>query len=158
MILYFRMPSLSPLVEYMIFGETYDVSVIHNLLHYGSEVNIKEPRCRIKIVDKYGVLDPLKKLNSPENDELFEVLVNAAGVFNIMDIERQEGLSEERRAILLSEACVPRRLKHQARIQIRRCLSIPVPENIDKLPLPRIIKEYLLYQRWDESCIPPKDE
>ena len=145
---YFRLPSLAPIVEYLKYGEKFEVTVVQKLLHYGSEVNIRQPRERIRILDKYGVVEHMHRLE--DYNDVFEILVNAAGVFNIKDIERELSLPERMKTILMREGCKPRRLKHQTRLEIRRLLKVPIPDQIESLPFPRLIKDYLSYQIWDK--------
>ena len=145
---FFRLPSLAPIVEYLKYAEKFEVSVLQQLLQHGSEVNIKQPRERIRIIDKYGIVDHLNRLEN--NDEVFDMILNVAGVFNIKDIEKNYSLPENMRTVLIREGCKPRKLKHQIRLQIRRLLKVPIPDQIERLPLPRLIKDYLLYQMWDE--------
>ncbi len=137
---------MAPIVEYLKYGENFEVSVFQQLFHYGSEVNFRQPRERIKILDKYGAVEHIHKLTS--HHDVFEMLVDVAGVFNVNDIEGEESISDDMKAALLTAASTPRRLKHQIRIQIRRLLR--VPNQIELLPLPRLIKDYLLYQLWED--------
>ena len=139
---------MAPIVEYLKFAEKFDVTVLQLLLQHGSEVNIKQPRERIRILDKYGIIEHLARVEN--GSDVFDMLVNVAGVFNIKDIEKEYALPENMRRTLLREGCKPRRLKHQTRLKIRRLLKGPIPDQIELLPLPRLIKNYLLYQIWDE--------
>ena len=143
----FRLPSLVPIVEYLKYADKFECKVLQLLLQYGSEVNIRQPRERISILDKYGAVEHMQRLEN--NSDFFEMLVNVAGVFNIKDIEKEYSLPETMKTVLIREGSTPRRLKHQIRIQIRRLLKVPIPDQIEQLPLPRIIKDYLLYQMWD---------
>ena len=138
---------MAPVVEYLKYADKFECKVLQLLLQYGSEVNIRQPRERIKILDKYGAVEHMQRLES--NSDFFEMLVNVVGVFNIKDIEKEYSLPETMKTVLIREGSTPRRLKHQIRIQIRRLLKVPIPDQIEQLPLPRIIKDYLLYQMWD---------
>ena len=144
---FFRLPSLAPIVEYLKYADKFECKVLQLLLQYGSEVNIRQPRERIRILDKYGAVEHIQRLEN--NSDFFEMLVNVAGIFNIKDIEKEYSLPEIMKTVLIREGSTPRRLKHQTRIQIRRLLKVPIPDQIELLPLPRIIKDYLLYQMWD---------
>ena len=118
------------------------------LLQYGSEVNIRQPRERIRILDKYGAVEQIYRLEN--HIDVFQMLVSVVGVFNLKDIEIESSIPDNMKVTLCGEGSIPRRLKHQARLQIRRQLKVHIPDKIELLPLPRLIKDYLLYQVWDD--------
>ena len=76
-------------------------------------------------------------------------MLESAEAFSIASIKRCSLLSNAQREVILRSAMSPRQLKHTVRIVVRHLLGDigqNVIEKIDLLPIPALIKRYLLYE------------
>lgn len=79
-----------------------------------------------------------------------DLLIEASEVFDKAEIEGdRSGMTAEQIGILTTEAECPRSLAHLCRLRIRRRLRLPIPPEIQKLPLPEYFKKFLLYDSID---------
>lgn len=139
-------PYLSPLTEYMKNIEnTEDFSIVELLVRHGAEVHFSSSgldRELRRLRDPFSILPYCHSLeNFPE---IFDMLINLANKYCPLLIHANEKLSEEMKDSLLYLGTRPRELKHQVRVMLRQKLSPGLPENVEKLPLPAILKTYIL--------------
>ncbi|KAK7505101.1 hypothetical protein BaRGS_00003671, partial [Batillaria attramentaria] len=139
-------PYLSPLSEYlrnMDTGARYDV--VNLLLKYGAKVHFRVSTTSTRLMDPHGVLSYLSGVK--DKDDVMDLLCTAATHFDSAAIATCRGLTSVQKGLLLSLASAPRDLKHLVRMAIRDWLSSQrLPEAVDALPLPAIMKNYLLMQ------------
>ncbi|RWS27636.1 Ankyrin repeat domain-containing protein 50-like protein [Leptotrombidium deliense] len=96
-----------------------------------------------------GILKSLHRLHSGTHDEVLQLILDAAETYNASAIKRCSLLNDSQREFLLEHALQPIALKHMTRLIIRHALGNTGPYVIDKindLPVPQLMKMYLLYE------------
>src|SRR2546429_6429092 len=93
--------------------------------------------------DPNGMLRTLLRIHN--NRELFSLLLDAGERYNLQSVDRLP-LPIRPRLELLSVASNPLSLKHLSRLATRQHLTDVTPENIQTLPIPSRLKEYLLFK------------
>lgn len=139
-------PYLSPLVEYLRnMQDGVKLEVVKLLIKYGAKVHFRVSTTSTRVMDPYGVLTYLSGVQ--DKDDVMELLTSAATQFDAAAIVPFRGLTSQRKATLLNIASAPRDLKHLTRMALRNWLSTRcLPEAVNALPLPVIMKNYLLMQ------------
>ncbi|WAQ97595.1 ANK3-like protein [Mya arenaria] len=139
-------PYLAPITEYFKnIGNSEDFSIIKMLLCNGAKVHfcsseIESSRRR----DPFSIL-PYCHCLSGHYDTFFYVL-DAAAKFNPMAVYVSPNISESMKDQLLLAGTRVLNLKHLTRLTIHARLGTGIPDKVMKLPLPEIIKSYLLYK------------
>ncbi|XP_013415736.1 ankyrin repeat and KH domain-containing protein mask-like [Lingula anatina] len=141
----YAIPGLTPLVEYLANAEIPEYEIVHLLVKHGARVHFKIPTKMLRLLDPYGVLKHLVSIQTKPN--ILNLLVEAAECYDTEKILRDRSYPEMQRAILSSACVTPASLKHQSRIIIRRHLyELPISNPIKQLPLPPLLKSYLLFE------------
>ncbi|GAB6022717.1 hypothetical protein CHUAL_006813 [Chamberlinius hualienensis] len=134
-----------PLGEYANLNSKPEVKVVELLLRYGASVILKS-----QYHDPKGILKALPRLAGFPH--VFDVFLEAAESFHLPAIRRARNFVPEQKQMLLRVAETPLQLKHQSRLFLRRQLlskvtrGVTLPQRIQQLPLPQLIKMYLLYE------------
>ncbi|XP_064616268.1 ankyrin-1-like [Liolophura sinensis] len=137
-------PCLSPITEYLInVSEEVSYEVIQTLLKYGARVTFKPASRILRMRDPFGILQYVSNLIT--KPDILELLLNAAVSFDVAAIARSRGAVAEVKDLLMLHASTPRPLKHLIRLELRMILAPDLPNKISLLPLPTILKSYLLF-------------
>lgn len=129
-----------PIGEYFNSSETPDPEIVQLLLRYGARVVLKA-----QLQHPLGILKTVHRLN--ETPDVFDTVLDASESFNVSSIKRSLLLSDEQREKLLDLANTPLTLKRQMRILIRGYMGFgEVSKKVETLPLPKVLKMYLLFQ------------
>ncbi|XP_060062594.1 ankyrin-1-like [Ylistrum balloti] len=137
-------PCLSPLTEY-IKNNRYDIEydIIHLLIKYGGRVSFQGDMTVFRLKDPFGILNHV--MNVEAEKDIFMLLIEAASAYDLSDITSADMLLSSDKKLLKKTARKPRELKHLVRLLIREHFSSHLPEKVQKLPLPKLIKSYLLF-------------
>ncbi|XP_064649084.1 ankyrin-2-like [Lineus longissimus] len=138
----YDLPSLTPLYEYFVYQRKPSLDITQLLLRYGARISFRQATRNCLIKDPFGFLTHFPKLL--EREELLDLILSASESFSPSAIIVSPDLKDEEKGILLSLA-VPVRLKHLARLSIRTATGLVFPEKVERLPLPTLLKSYLLY-------------
>jgi ankyrin repeat protein len=138
----YDLPSLTPLYEYYVYQRPPTLEITKLLLKYGARISFRQPTRNCLIKDPFGFLTHFPKLLRWEG--LLDLFLSASEAFSPQAITKSNDLKDVEKGILLSLA-VPVRLKHLARLSIRNATGLVFPHKVDKLPLPTLLKSYLLY-------------
>jgi len=133
------MPLKTPLGEYLSCNTELDRTVIRLFLKFGAKIVLKS-----QFRDPHGILNCLENLS--QDDELLRETLATAEDFDPPIIRRCAALSSSQKEYVLSLSRNPRSLKHQTRIFLRQQLGKELPKCVDKLDLPRILVQYLLFE------------
>lgn len=150
-------PFLSPLTEYMR-CETEEVQydVIHALILYGARVHFCAASTSSRAKDPHGILHCVQYLkNKPE---VFHLLISASKVFDADSIKVYSSLSPEQRFTLLDVADSPRDLRTLTHLFLRDHLKSKLVQCVRVLPLPRLVKQFLLFNPTSGFVDSPKRE
>lgn len=131
-----------PLGEYIAANQSPDPDVIHMLLKYGACVVLKS-----QFSDPRGILKSLRYLS--QETDVFNILLNGAQSFNVGAIRRSISLTDVQKMVLIDRAQNALPLKHQVRLLLRTLVqrdSRTLPQLVNELPLPTLLKAYLLYE------------
>jgi hypothetical protein len=96
-----------------------------------------------------GILKVMHRLHLSISSDVMNLILEAAEAFSISSIKRCSLLSNSQRELILKAAMNPISLKHLVRVTVRHFLGDighSVIEKIDLLPIPALIKRYLLYE------------
>ena len=142
----FSEPCLSPLTEYLQnIGATEGFTLLLTLIRNGARVHFTTP-----LYGSYRRPNPFCVLNfahcMQNFVEMFEFLVLAGSRYDVLSIHANENYALNFKEFLLEVARSPRELKHQCRILIHQVLLPHIPNKIPLLPIPNLIKSYLLYK------------
>ncbi|XP_050393500.1 ankyrin repeat and SOCS box protein 3 [Patella vulgata] len=141
-------PCLSALTEYLRIqdGETITYDVVHLLIKHGAKVHFKGQSSPARLKDPFGILHYMSNLK--DKDDIFSLLAVSAQLFDLPAIQRYSGLLDWQRRLLISLSSAPRSLKHLVRQSIRQMFLQQIPKLVNDLPVPSIIKQYLLYEHY----------
>lgn len=130
-----------PLGEYFNSVEIPDLEVVQLLLRYGAKVILKA-----QLQHPLGILKTLHRLGLAPG--VFDAVVDASEAFNVASIKRSLLLSDDQRQSLLEHASQPLTLKRQSRVRLREWMGVgkELMKKISCLPIPRVLKMYLLYE------------
>ncbi|XP_054163156.1 ankyrin-1-like [Oppia nitens] len=133
-----------PMGEYFNSSETPNCEIIRLLLKYGARIIIKA-----QIANPIGILKVMHRIHLNISLDIMNLVLEMAESFSIASIKRCSLLSNSQREVILKTAVNPIPLKHTVRMEVRRLLGNYghiVIEKIDLLPIPALIKKYLLYE------------
>lgn len=94
------------------------------------------------VTDAFGVLNYLGHVK--DREDVYHVLVNNASAFDRDRIGTSRHLTPLQKMQLLRLACTPLPLKQLVRLALREALSPGLPLRVESLPLPTVVKNYLL--------------
>lgn len=138
---------LSPLTEYIKNNRTdIEYDVIHLLIRHGAKVTLRGDMTVFRMKDPFGILNHI--LHVEHDKELFLLLLNAASTYDLSDIDKAEMLMASDKRLVKDKGRNPRELKHLIRLLLRNSLTPHLPEKVNDLPLPKIIKSYLLFDHY----------
>ncbi|KAL5011658.1 hypothetical protein ScPMuIL_010209 [Solemya velum] len=138
-------PSSTPLIEYLKnVGENVDFDVVLLLVKYGARLTFDVDIVGYKVFEPFGVLNYIPDIC--HRSEVMGLLTEAAEKFNVQAIQTCQRLETCYKKLLLRIGVLPRDLKHILRLHVRRNYRTNLPENVDRLPLPPILKQYLLFE------------
>uniref|UniRef100_A0A2C9L2L0 SOCS box domain-containing protein n=1 Tax=Biomphalaria glabrata TaxID=6526 RepID=A0A2C9L2L0_BIOGL len=141
-------PFLSPLTEYMrCETDQVDYDVVHVLILYGARVHFRAASTASRAKDPHGILHCIQHLK--KKPEVFHLLVSASTVFDVDSIQAYSSLSPDQRYILLSVCGGPRDLRTLTHLYLRSYLKRTFQESVKKLPLPAMVKQFLLFNPSD---------
>ncbi|XP_069131064.1 ankyrin-1-like [Argopecten irradians] len=137
-------PCLSPLTEY-IKNNKYDIEydIIHLLIRHGARVTFQGDMTVFRLKDPFGILN--YAMNVETEKETFMLLIEAASSYDLPDINTADLLLASDKKLLKKMAGKPRELKHIVRLHLRDHFPSYLPEKVQELPLPKLIKSYLLF-------------
>lgn len=138
-------PYLAPITEYFKnIGNNEDFSIVEILITNGAKVHFCSSEMDMKRRrDPFSILPYAHCMRS--NSAIFHLVLTAADKFNPLAIHLTDNLSEDMKNTLLLMAAQPPELKHLVRKAVH-CLLFPkMPEKVKHLPIPNILKSYLLY-------------
>ncbi|PAA59547.1 hypothetical protein BOX15_Mlig009209g2 [Macrostomum lignano] len=137
-------PCLPPLVEYLGCNEELDAFTVYLLVQFGAKINLCQGACGYTLLDRYGVQGHLSRvLNNPENAQLAELLLSAAVKVDRAAIAKMSRIGPEQKALVFSLTSTS--LMRLCRVLIRDRLPAPLPKSVGELPLPTVLKNYLLF-------------
>jgi ankyrin repeat protein len=146
--------SPSPIVRYLeVPRESYDFNLVHNLIKYGAIVHMtstgSDPN---RVRDPFDVLGGL--VNVQNDERILDILYSATEVlFLDMSLYSRDAHSRVlwrlAREGLSRAANSQRGLKNSIRLLLRQVLrnrGSPLPVEVERLPLPSILKSYILFE------------
>lgn len=137
-------PYLPPLTEYLKLNEEEaDFEIVSLLVKYGAKVSFRGTKGMMHVRDPHGVLNLVKKFSS--KDDILRLLVDAAFYFDVDTIKNHDLLAPEAKQYLVALGNSPRGLKHLIRMSIHALLNTCLPSKVQRLPLPLLLKSYLLF-------------
>lgn len=114
-----RGPLLKPPIgEYFNATEQPEAAIIRKLLKYGAQIVVKA-----QVHNQIGILKVLNRLELEKDEEVIDLILEAAESFNIAGIKRCTLLNEELRKRILAIATKPQPLLHQCRLLVRKLLT-----------------------------------
>ncbi|KAH9488197.1 hypothetical protein Btru_064813 [Bulinus truncatus] len=148
-------PFLSPLTEYMrCKTDQADYDVVHALILYGAKVHFRAASTASRAKDPHGILHCVQHLK--KKPEVFHLMVSASTVFDVDSVQAYSSLSPDQRFTLLSVSAGPRDLRTLTHLFLRDCLKGRFQDVVKRLPLPSIVKLFLLFnpsERYREKNI-----
>ncbi|KAG8183957.1 hypothetical protein JTE90_005188 [Oedothorax gibbosus] len=132
-----------PIGEYFNSCDHPTVDVVRLLLCYGARIVIKS-----QIHHPLGILKSVHRLHPESHPEVLDVVLDAAESYSAASINRSLLLTDQQRQVLLEHALTPPPLKHLLRVFIRNTFGFgpPVIKRIQHLPLPWLVKKFLMYE------------
>ncbi|GBM70702.1 Ankyrin-1 [Araneus ventricosus] len=132
-----------PIGEYFNSCDNPTVEIVRLMLYYGAKVVLKS-----QIHHPLGILKSVHRLHPETHEDVLDVLLDAAESFSAASINRSLLLTDPQRSLLLQHALTPLSLKHILRLFIRNTFGVgpTVIKRIQCLPLPWLVKMYLLYE------------
>lgn len=144
-------PTSTPLIEYLKnVGDNVDFDVVLLLVKYGARLTFDIDVMGYRMFDSFGVLNYIPDIC--HQSQVMGLLTEAAEKFNVKAIKNCQGLDTCYKKLLVRIAGFPRELKHTLRLHFRRRYTTNLPGNIERLPLPAILKQYLLFEVPFESA------
>lgn len=139
-------PYLAPLVEYLKnIGSSENFSIVELLIKNGALVHFSSNELDVERKrDPYSVMPYCQCL--AQYCDIFELLLTAAGKFSPLAIHATENVPDGMKDQLLWTGTRPRELKHLSRLVVYSTLGTDIPDKIEQLPLPQLLKCYLRYQ------------
>ena len=156
-------PFLAPLTEYLRWGvglsgdrlnwdddtedrfppEKIRYSIVHALLLYGAKVHFCAASTASRTKDPHGILHSVQFLR--EAPDVFKLLVSAATKVDLESVQAYSSLTEEERTVLLAVGNGPRDLRTIVHLFLRDYFRPNFPGCISALPLPEVVKRFLLF-------------
>lgn len=138
-------PSLSSLSEYLQnFAELSQYECVHMLIKYGARVNFRGASVRYRLQDPFGILKYLPYI--AQKWDIVELLMDAAWTYDPELIKKHGSILTSQRKAILEVAMMPRSLKQIIRLLIRQVLTPSLPNKVELLPLPPLLKCFLLFE------------
>lgn len=143
-------PFLAPLTEYLrCVTDEVEYDIVHALIVFGAKVHFRAASTSSRARDPHGILHCVQYLKP--KPEVLHLLVEAATGFDVDSIRAYSSLSSEQKDILLSVATGPRSLRTIIHLFLRDYLKPKFLENVAGLPLPDIVKHYLMFHPSNSS-------
>ena len=136
-------PCSSPLTEYLKNTTEPEELFVKLLIQYGASVKFCCDMTLFKVTDPFGVLNYLPKVT---NTHILTMLLEASCLFDKEAIRNLERIPLTTKKTIMDHAERPRDLKQLVRLAIRNDLSDDIPHKIRQLPLPSILKSYVLFE------------
>jgi len=139
-------PYQTPLTEYFKnIGNTENFSILEMLIQNGARIHF----CSSGL-ESFRSRDPFSILPFCEclvgHADLFLFVLEVAARFNPMAIYVSTNISEAVKDLILFDGTRPRGLKHLTRLAVQSAIGTGLPEKVQQLPLPDILKRYLVYK------------
>ena len=139
-------PCLSPLTEYLKnMAEKVTYETVHALIKHGARVNFKGSTSIARLKDPHGVLHYLPNDKVKDREDIFDLLAEAGSSFDIHAIKHYSGLNSRERSVLTQLASKPLSARKLVRLHIRELMIPWVPKKVGRLPLPSVVRSYLLF-------------
>ncbi|XP_062584898.1 ankyrin repeat and SOCS box protein 8-like [Saccostrea cucullata] len=140
----YRDPYLPPLIEYLKNnGCDIHFDVISLLIKFGAKVSFRGYLGVVRAKDHFGILHYMHNVFGKK--EICHLLFVAACLYDNDSIKHVNTVNVEAKKCLMSYGCQPRELKHLCRLYIRDRICTGLPEKVKSLPLPSLLKSYLLF-------------
>lgn len=137
-------PYHPPLIEYLKNnGCDIHFDVISLLIKFGAKVSFRGYLGVVRSKDPFGILHYMHNVFGKK--EVCHLLFVAACLYDNDSIKHVNTLNVEAKKHLMSYGCQPRELKHLCRLYIRDRICTGLPEKVKNLPLPSLVKSYLLF-------------
>ena len=97
------------------------------------------------MIDRHAIF----RIHLGVSSDVMSLVLDSAEAFSIASIKRCSLLTNSQREVILRSASSPRTLKHLVRLSVRHIMGDigqNVIERINLLPIPGLIKRYLLYE------------
>ena len=140
-------PYLSPLSEYLRCNDSdIDYNVVFQLVKYGAKVSFRGYLSIVRLKDPFGALQYWKAYS--EKQDIKRLLIESATSFDLPSIKSTGpgAISNADNEHLVHYASRPRELKHIVRLFLRDSLQPNFPSKVSELPLPNLLKSYLLFE------------
>lgn len=141
-------PYLSPLTEYFKnIGNSEGFSIVKLLIRNGAVVHFTSSGLEMELKrlrDPFSIIPYVHCMRY--NPQIFELVITAASRYSPLLIHATENLPEDMKDSLLYLATRPRELKHLIRVSMHKHMSPGFPKKVNSLPVPEIIKSYLMYK------------
>ncbi|XP_045212342.2 uncharacterized protein LOC123563552 [Mercenaria mercenaria] len=141
-------PYLAPLTEYFkCIANTEGFSIVKLMIRNGAIIHFSS--CGLdmelkRLRDPFSIVPYVQCLQN--NQEMFDFVVSAATKYNPLIIYTNGNIPEGMKDWLIYTATRPRELKHLVRVSLRSQLTPRLPDKVQELPLPPLLKSYLLYR------------
>lgn len=137
-------PYLPPLIEYLKNnGCDIHYDVISLLIKFGAKVSFRGYLGVVRAKDPFGILHFMHNVFGKK--DVCHLLFVAACLYDNDSIKHVNTINVEAKKCLMSYGCRPRELKHLCRLYIRDRMCTGLPEKVKTLPLPSLVKSYLLF-------------
>ncbi|KAK7094469.1 ankyrin-1-like [Littorina saxatilis] len=136
---------LSPIVEYLRHLESprdVNIDILKLLIKYGAKMTFKRATTHARVKDPFGVLNYLGHVQ--DRDDVFHVLASNASAFDTDSIMFSHHLTPMQKILLIRMAKTPAPLRQLVRFMLRERLRPCLPTKVPCLPLPLVVKNYLL--------------
>lgn len=138
-------PYLAPLAEYFKnVGNTEQFSIVYLLVQNGAKVHFCSAELENRKRDPFSILPFCHCIVG--FPEVFFLMMEVASKFQPLAIYVSSKIPEGMKDELLLTGTQARGLKHICRLTIHNRLGAGLPDKVPLLPLPAILKSYLLYK------------
>ncbi|XP_071096239.1 ankyrin repeat and SOCS box protein 3-like [Haliotis cracherodii] len=145
-VLSYTSPCLAPLTEYLrCIADSVTIDVPRLLIKYGANVSFKGSSSVTRLKDPFGILHYLPNSRVESREEIFHLLMQAGSVFDLGAIRLSTGLTIHERTILMEVAARPLPARQLVRLFLRKQLAGNLPERVALLPVPDIVKKYIVF-------------
>jgi hypothetical protein len=141
-------PYLAPLTEYFkCIGKKEGFGIVRLMIRNGAIINFCSSGLDMemkRLRDPYSIVPYVQCLQ--DNQPMFEFVVSAAAKYSPLIIYATQNIPEDMKDYLIFTATRPRNLKHLVRATLRSHLTPDLPGKVEELPLPPLLKSYLLFR------------
>ena len=141
-------PYLAPLTEYFkCIGKKEGFGIVRLMIRNGATINFCSSGLDMemkRLRDPFSIVPYVHCLE--DNQPMFDFVVSAAAKYSPLIIYATHNIPENMKDTLIFAATRPRNLKHLVRASLRSRLTPELPDKVEKLPLPPILKSYLLFR------------